>query len=51
MVGTILYKQWVVDGVINRPVSDIQKIFRQAYFNGCMGFTDATHVGVLSCPY
>ena len=48
--STILYKKWVIDPAANRQTSDQEKLFKMAGFNGCIGSSDATHVGMLSCP-
>ena len=47
--STILYRKWIVDASLNRDVSEQERLFRQAGFNGCIGSTDATHIGMLSC--
>ena len=48
--STILYNKWVIEPAINRNTSDQERLFRMAGFNGCIGSSDATHVGMLSCP-
>ena len=47
--STILYRKWVIDPSLNKKISDQEKLFRLAGFNGCIGSSDATHVGMLSC--
>lgn len=46
--STVLYKKWVLDPVRNMNVSSHEKLFKMAGFNGCIGSTDATHVGMLN---
>ena len=47
--STVLYKKWVLDPVRKMNVSLHEKLFKMAGFNGCIGSTDATHVGMLNC--
>ena len=47
--STTLYRKWVIDPSLNKKISDQEKLFRLAGFNGCIGSSDATHVGMLSC--
>ena len=48
--STILYKKWVLDQNITTRVAERESLFRSAGFNGCIGSSDATHVGMLACP-
>ena len=47
--STILYKKWVIDACVNTPIIEMERLFRMAGFNGCIGSSDATHIGMLSC--
>ena len=47
--STVLYKKYVIDQVNVIDISEREKLFRQAGFNGCIGSTDATHVAMLRC--
>ena len=47
--STILYKKWVLNPSLNANVNELEKLFRLAGFNGCIGSSDATHVGMLCC--
>ena len=47
--STVLYKKWVIDAGMNRNVKEQESVFRQAGFNGCIGFSDGTHMPVLKC--
>ena len=47
--STFLYRKWVLDPAINQDICEQERLFRQAGFNGCIGSSDATHVGMLSC--
>ena len=48
--STNLYKKYVTDAATHVHVSDFEKIFAMADFDGCVGSSDATHIGMLSCP-
>ena len=48
--STVLYKKWVIEPALNRNVSDMEKLFQIAGFDGCIGSSDATHVPMLKCP-
>ena len=48
--STVLYKKWVLDENVKTSVGERESLFRSAGFNGCMGSSDATHVGMLACP-
>ena len=48
--STVLYEKYVLTPLKTMDVSRIEKLFRIAGFNGCMGSSDGTHVGLLSCP-
>ena len=47
--STVLYRMHVTDAMKNTPISEFEDLFASAGFNGCIGSTDATHVGMLSC--
>ena len=47
--STVLYQRHVIDAACLTAPSKYEKLFAAAGFNGCMGSTDATHVGMLSC--
>ena len=47
--STCLYKKHVLDLANSISISEHEKLFRQAGFNGCIGSTDATHVSMLNC--
>ena len=49
--STVLYKRYVIDPSVNIHVSEREKLFKIAGFNGCIGSTDATHIPMLSCPF
>ena len=34
---------------MNRKIGDLEKLFRMAGFNGCIGSSDATHIAMLNC--
>ena len=46
----VLYDKYVLKALDKTDTSAIEKIFRLAGFNGCMGSSDGTHVGMLCCP-
>ena len=48
--STVLYEKYVLNPLKTMDFSSIGKLFQQAGFNGCVGSSDATHVGLLSCP-
>jgi hypothetical protein len=48
--STVYYQKYVVDAESKADVSTFQRIFGQAGFDGAMGSSDATHVGMLNCP-
>ena len=47
---TVLYNKYVIGPASEEDVSVFEKIFALAGFNGCIGSTDGTHVGMLQCP-
>ena len=47
----MLYRKWVLDPTLNRDVSEQERIFQQAGFDGCIGSSDATHIPMLKCPH
>ena len=48
--NTYLYNKYVVNPASDVDVSIFEKVFALAGFNGCIGSTDGTHVGMLQCP-
>ena len=48
--NAVLYKKYVVDPATKEDVSMFERVFALAGFNGCIGSTDGTHVGMLQCP-
>ena len=48
--STYLYNKYVLNPASDTDVSIFEKVFALAGFNGCIGSTDGTHVGLLSCP-
>ena len=48
--STVLYQKWVLEPTRLNNVSEQEKIFRMAGFNGCIGSLDATHIPILKCP-
>jgi hypothetical protein len=48
--NTYLYNKYVVNPASERGVTSFEKVFSLAGFNGCIGSTDGTHVGMLQCP-
>ena len=48
--NTILYNKYIVKPASELDVSAFEKIFAIAGFNGCVGSSDATHIGLLQCP-
>ena len=47
--STVMYKKWVVDSTVNRSAEQLESIFKQAGFNGCIGSSDGTHIPMLKC--
>ena len=47
--SSVLYKQYVLDISLNGMVAKHEHLFNLASFNGCIGSTDATHIGMLNC--
>ena len=45
----VLYRCHVTDAAHLSDPFKFEKLFAAAGFNGCMGSTDATHVGMLCC--
>ena len=48
--STVLYKKHVLNPTKLIHVSNREKLFRLAGFNGCIGSSDATHIPMLRCP-
>ena len=46
----VLYNKYVINALDTTDTSAIEKIFRLAGFNGAMGSSDGTHIGMLCCP-
>ena len=47
--STVLYQKWVLEPAFNGNVASHEILFNISCFNGCVGYTDATHAGMLSC--
>ena len=47
--SSVLYKKYVLDLSLNGMVAEHERLFNLAGFNGCIGSTDATHIGMLNC--
>ena len=47
--SSVLYKKYVLDLSLNGMVAKHERLFNLAGFNGCIGSTDATHIGMLNC--
>ena len=47
--STVLYNLHVTSPAFNTDVSEFEKLFALAGYNGCIGESDGTHVGMLSC--
>ena len=48
--STVLYNKYVLNALSSMDTSSIEMIFRLAGFDGCMGSSDGTHIGMLCCP-
>ena len=48
--NSVLYQKYVIDPASKQDVSIFEKVFALAGFNGCIGSSDGTHVGMLQCP-
>ena len=48
---TILHKMHVTLPALNTDPFEFRKLFIMAVLNGCLGSSDATHVGMLSCTF
>ena len=48
--STVLYQKYVLNSLNTVDTARIEKIFRLAGFNGAMGSSDGTHIGMLCCP-
>jgi hypothetical protein len=48
--STVLYNKYVTNAYSSIDTSSIEKIFQLAGFNGGMGSSDGTHIGMLCCP-
>ena len=48
--STILYEKHVLSSMKEMDFSRIEKLFNFAGFNGCIGSSDGTHIGLLCCP-
>jgi hypothetical protein len=48
--STVLYDRYVVNAASDADVETFQRIFALAGFDGAIGSTDATQVGMLQCP-
>ena len=47
--STILYNKWDIDAHVNTPISDMERLLCMAGFNGYIGSSGATHIGMLCC--
>ena len=47
--STCLYKKHVLDVARTISVSEHEKLFKSAGFNGCIGSSDGTHISMLNC--
>ena len=47
--STCLYKKHVIDVANSISVSEHERLFRLAGFNGCIGSSDGSHVSMLNC--
>ena len=48
--STVLYEKHVLAPLKTTDMSRIENLFTIAGFNGCIGSSDGTHVGLLCCP-
>ena len=48
--SSVLYKKYVIDPATKSEISMFEKIFALAGFNGAIGSSDGTHVGMIQCP-
>ena len=48
--STVLYEKHVMSPMKTMDMSRIEKLFNFAGFNGCIGSSDGTHIGMLCCP-
>ena len=48
--STILFSKYVTDAATTADMSKFERIFALAGFNGAVGSSDGTHIGMLSCP-
>ena len=49
--SAMLCKKWVIHANLNTGISEQEKVFRQAGFDGCIGSSNATHMPMLRCPH
>ena len=49
--STVMYQKYVLQPTIQQGVTEQEKIFALAGFNGCIGSSDATHIPMLKCPH
>ena len=48
--STVLHEKYVLHSLKTMDLSHVEKLFRICGFNECMGSSDATQIGLLSCP-
>jgi hypothetical protein len=48
--STVLYKKYVIDAASKADVAHFQNVFGLAGFDGAMGSSDGTNIGMLTCP-
>ena len=49
--STVLHKTNFTLPVLNADPFEFEKLFKIAGFNGCLGSSDETHVGMLACAF
>ena len=49
--SSVLYKKYVSDPAIDIDVSEREKLFKLAGFDGCIGSCDATHIPMVRCAH
>ena len=48
--STVLYQKHIIDPASKMDTSLLEKLFKLAGLNGCLGSGDGTHVGMQQCP-
>jgi hypothetical protein len=49
--STFLFDKYLTFQACSEEAKEHQEEFREAGFHGCVGSTDATHLGMLRCPF